>query len=226
MALPAIALAGLAGSAISSGVGAFFSAREMKKQRAALAAAENRKRMNYLENTALLNQSKDWALRRVQAQNDKMNRGINSRAVSTGMTHENKLAAMQTAGDIYANAANEATADQTAKQLALKQNMDAEIDAIDQQKMGLNAQRSQMWANLGSNLAGSLTAYAAAAASSGNGQGNALANKPQGAGGTGLAGSVQKTVTPAAFGLNDSNRVTGITELGMWRPYGTILGRT
>jgi hypothetical protein len=149
--LPALIIAG-----VGAAMGAINSAKENKRQRAELAAAENRNRMNYYEDVGLLNASKDWTLRKVREQNEKMNRGINSSAVSTGMTHENRLAAMQNAGNIYADAANTATAQQAEKQLASKHHSEARQDAFDQQRQALSNARSQMWANLGSNLASSV----------------------------------------------------------------------
>jgi hypothetical protein len=149
-------LVSLIGAGVGAALGAFGSARENKRQRAALAAAEQRNRMNYYEDVGLLNASKDWTLRKVQEQNERMNRGINSSAVSTGMTHENRLAAMQNAGNIYADAANTATAHQTEQQLASKHRSEARQDELDQQRQALSAARSQMWANLGNNLASSV----------------------------------------------------------------------
>jgi hypothetical protein len=152
----------LAASAIAAGIGAFMSSRERKKQRAMLAAQANENRNRYYESLAMSEKNKNWALRKVQEQNDKMNRGINSSAVATGTTHENKLAAMQNAGNIYADAANTAAANQNQQELALKQNYENKDDAIKQQQQQSQIEQGNAWAQLGSNLAGSIADYGAA----------------------------------------------------------------
>jgi hypothetical protein len=144
---------GIAG--LSAGLGAFMSSRENKKQRRMLDAMANENRNRYYESTYLNDIAKNAPLRRVQEQNDKMNRGINSSAISGGLTNENRLAQMETAGNIYAGAVNDLTAQQAQRQMAIKQNYEDKEDQINAARQQLNAARGQMWANLGSNLAGS-----------------------------------------------------------------------
>jgi hypothetical protein len=152
----------LAAAGLSAGLGAFMSARENKKQRAMLDQMASTNRNRYYENTHLNDIMKNAPLRRIQEQNDKMNRGINSSAVSGGLTNENRLAQMEAAGNTYANAVNDLTAQQAQRQMALKQDFQNKEDEINMQKQQLNAQRGQMLAQLGGNLAGSLIDYAGA----------------------------------------------------------------
>jgi hypothetical protein len=146
----------LVASGLAAGIGAFMSARKKKKQQRMLAAQANENRNRYYEDVALSEQAKNWGLRRVQEQNERMNRSINNSAVATGATHENNLAAMQNAGNIYADAANTATAQQVQQQLNSKHNYENKQDEINAAQQQLASERGQMWATLGSNLAGSI----------------------------------------------------------------------
>jgi hypothetical protein len=196
---------GIAG--LSAGIGAYMSARENKKQRQYLDKMSSDNRNRYYENTYLNDIMKNAPLRRIQEQTDKMNSGINNSAVSGGLTNENKLAQMEQAGNVYAGALNDLTAQQAQRQMALKQRYEDKEDQINDARSQMSAQRGQMLAQLGGNLAGSIMDYSAMS--------EAFKNKKAASGGNVISDSGEASggnVIPDSGGVTTQDSINHINK--------------
>lgn len=105
-------------------------------------------------------------LKRIEKNLYEKSKGIENSAIATGATHENILAQKQANNEVMSDAINNVVVNHEAKKDRTKERYLQRKDAIASGNMNLEATNSesqaQNWANLGSNLSGSLGSLASA----------------------------------------------------------------
>lgn len=147
---------GLAASLAGSGISAFKNAQsnklaetEYNRQRGQLLADMYANPLDSVANKALLSQMD----RRLQKQEE----AVMNQAAAGGATFENTLAAKQASNEAMADVVSGLMQGETARRDAMRQQLLSLDSQRTAQRIAANQASGQMWASLGSSLAGSLT---------------------------------------------------------------------
>lgn len=149
-------------SAVSAGASAAKGAKQNRKNRQILNEREDENESIYLSEFyrgALDNKSSKAYLKKLDEKMEERNAAIDNKAISSGFTHENTLAAKQANNEVLSDAIAGLIEGEDNRKLNVQDRYFSNKAAIDDARMNNNAAVANNWANLGagiSSAAGSL----------------------------------------------------------------------
>lgn len=202
--MPALTSLAMGAAAAASGLGAGMAGRKRRKaekeQRGILEGMNRDNEDNFLRDyyqDAFEDPSSRSYLKRISGDLYDRNKGIENSGIATGATHENVQAQKQSANEVMSDAVNNVVVNHEAKKAGAKEQYIRRKDAIASGKMELAGRsgdmQSQNWANLGSNLAGSITGLSSAYLQGG---GKLFGGNKNAAGNLGFGGGKGLNVAP------------------------------